>query len=58
MPPDDPELEAREFEAFLLSVSRSVVAIIGRQNGEFGKGIGTGTLIMVNGNPHIPLQLM
>jgi hypothetical protein len=37
--------------AFLISVSRSVVGIVGKQHGEFGKGIGTGNLIQLEGKP-------
>jgi hypothetical protein len=53
MTPTESEIEARQLEAFLTSVSRSVVGIVGKQNGEFGKGIGTGNLIQVDGKPHI-----
>jgi hypothetical protein len=51
--PTATELEAQELEVFLRSVSRSVVGIVGKQNGEFGKGIGTGNLIQVAGAPHV-----
>lgn len=53
MPLNEAEIEAREIEAFLISVSRSVVGIVGRQHGEFGKGIGTGTLIQLEEKPHV-----
>jgi hypothetical protein len=47
------EIEAREIEAFLLSLARSVVGIVGKYKGEFGKGIGTGTLVLLEGLPCI-----
>lgn len=53
MSPTEREIEARQFEAFLKSVSPSVVGIVGKQNGEFGKAIGTGSLIQVGGRPHV-----
>jgi hypothetical protein len=53
MSPTAAELEARELEAFLIAISGSVVAIIGKQNGEFGKAVGTGTLVRVGEKPFL-----
>lgn len=53
MPIDDQDVQARAVEALLVSISRSVVGIVGKTNGEFGKGIGTGNLVLVSERPHI-----
>lgn len=53
MPVNEHEIEARAIEALLVSISRSIVGIVGKHDGEFGKGIGTGSLVVVNGRPHI-----